>query len=82
MGERNLGMSGLAAYKAKLPADAQGQGQVLIHHTSAGSSSPFHAAVTYDVVQTEPPSDSGGISLGGEADLSFDPNGNPVTTAW
>jgi hypothetical protein len=74
--------AGLAAYKAKLPADAQGQGQVLIHHTSAGSSSLFQAAVTYDVVQTVPPSDSGGISLGGEEDLSFDPNGNPVTTAW
>jgi hypothetical protein len=74
--------TGLAAYKAKLPADAQGQGQIVIHHTSAGSSSPFQSAITYDVVQSAPPIDAGGIVLGGSEDLSFDPNGNPVTTAW
>ena len=74
--------TGLAAYKAKLPADAQGQGQIVIHHTSAGSSSAFHSAVTYDVVQSAPPIEAGGIVVGGEEDLSFDPNGNPVTTAW
>jgi hypothetical protein len=74
--------AGLAAYKAKLPADAQGQGHVAIHHTSMGSQSPFYAAATYDVVQTAPPSDDGGINFGGDEDLSFDPNGHPVTTAW
>lgn len=74
--------SALAAYKAKLPADAQGQGQVVIHHTSAGSSSPFQSAATYDVVQSLPPDDGGGLVFGGEEDLSFDPDANPVTTAW
>lgn len=66
--------SGLAAYKAKLPADAQGQGRVVINHTSAGSPSPFQAAATYDVVQTTPEGDGG--------NLSFDQNSNPVTTVW
>jgi hypothetical protein len=66
----------LAAYKAKLPSDAQGDGQVVIHHTSAWSTSPFQSATTYDVLQTV-------NSLLGEAsELSFDPNGNPVTTIW
>ena len=60
--------SGLAAYKAKLPADAQGQGQIVIHHTSAGSSSPFQSAVTYDVVQSAPPIEAGGLVLGGRGD--------------
>jgi hypothetical protein len=64
----------LAAYKAKLPADAQGQGRVVIHHTSAGSLQPFQTAATYDVVETTPEDDGG--------DLNFDQNGNPVTTAW
>lgn len=64
----------LAAYKAKLPADAQGQGRVVIHHTSAGSLMAFQSAATYDVVETTPEDDGG--------DLNFDQNGNPVTTAW
>ena len=62
----------LAAYMAKLPADAQGQGSVVIHHTSAGSSSPFQTAATYEVLTPGP--------FGG--DLNFDQNGNPVTTVW
>ncbi|HEY6462946.1 MAG TPA: hypothetical protein VIY73_22400 [Polyangiaceae bacterium] len=64
----------LAAYKAKPPADAQGQGAVVIHHTSSFSTSPFQSAATYDVIETTPEDDGG--------DLSFDPNGNPVTTTW
>ena len=65
----------LAAYKAKLPADAQGDGVVNLHHTSSSSSSPFAAAATYDV--ETPPS-----QLGRGSSLSFDADGNPVTTVW
>ncbi len=64
----------LAAYKAKLPPDAQGQGQVVIHHTNAGSSAPFQTVATYQVLQATPENDGG--------DLNFDQNGNPVTTLW
>ena len=64
----------LAAYKATLPADAQGDGQVIIHHTSAISSDAFHAAASYDVVQTSP--------LGFARILSFDEDGNPAPTNW
>ena len=71
---QNADPNALAAYKAKLPADAQGQGRVVIHHTSAGSLQPFQTAATYDVVETTPEDDGG--------DLNFDQNGNPVTTAW
>jgi hypothetical protein len=65
----------LAAYKSQLPADAQGDGVVTIHHTSSSSTSPFTAAATYDV---NPPSGP----LGFTATLSFDSDGNPVSTAW
>jgi hypothetical protein len=65
----------LAAYKAKLPADSQGDGVVNIHHTDAASTSPFAAAATYDVVMTVG-------SFGMPAALSFDADGNPVTTIW
>jgi hypothetical protein len=65
----------LAAYKAKLPADAQGDGGVVIHHTSSSSTTPFASAATYDVVM------SAGL-LGLPAELSFDADANPVTTAW
>ncbi len=64
----------LAAYKAKLPADAQGQGSVVIHHSSQSSMGPFQAAATYEVLQNNP--------LGEGADLDFDPDGNAVTTTW
>jgi hypothetical protein len=67
--------SGLAAFKAKLPSDAQGDGQVLIHHSSGTSMNPFQAAATYDVIP--PPT-----QFGFGATLSFDENGNPVSTAW
>ncbi|HEY2729516.1 MAG TPA: hypothetical protein VGK52_06210 [Polyangia bacterium] len=65
----------LAAYKAKLPADAQGEGGVVLHHTSSSSTTPFAAAATYDVVM------SAGL-LGLPAVLSFDANDNPVSMAW
>ena len=65
----------LAAYKAKLPADAQGDGGVVVHHTSSSSTTPFAAAATYDVVMTV------GV-LGMPAELSFDADGNPVPNAW
>ncbi|HEY4014910.1 MAG TPA: hypothetical protein VGM06_16320 [Polyangiaceae bacterium] len=65
----------LTAYKALLPADAQGQGQVVIHHTSAASPSPFASATTYDVV-----AEAG--SLGFASILSFDATGNPVQNNW
>ena len=64
----------LANYKTKLPATAQGDGQVVIHHTGASSSSPYQSAATYDVPYSSP--------LGMGTTLSFDINGNPVTTAW
>jgi hypothetical protein len=64
----------LAAYKAKLPADAQGDGFVNLHHTSASSTSPFAAAATYDV-ETPP-------STFGRSILSFDASGNAVSTSW
>ena len=66
----------LAAYKAKLPSDAQGEGQVVIHHSScpSPSSSAFQSAATYDVMQTS--------SVGMASMLSFDADGNPVTTLW
>jgi hypothetical protein len=71
----------LASYKAKLPADAQGQGRVVIHHTSAGSSSPFQTAATYDVLQTAPPlaNDGGAFQ---PAEFRFDQTGNRVMIAW
>jgi hypothetical protein len=65
----------LAAYKAKLPADAQGDGLVNLHHTSSSSTSPFAAAATYDV---DPPPGP----LGRASTLSFDADGNPVSTSW
>ncbi len=64
----------LAVYRAKLPADAQGPGSVVIHHSSMGTSGPFVAAAVYDTVEITP-DDSGG-------DIFFDPNGNPVTPTW
>jgi len=65
----------LAAYKAKLPADAQGDGSVVLHHTSSSSTTPFAAAATYDVVM------SVGL-LGLPAILSFDADGKPVSMTW
>jgi hypothetical protein len=65
----------LAAYRAKLPSNAQGDGVVNLHHTSSSSTSPFAAAATYDV---EPPAGE----LGRGSTLSFDADGNPVSTAW
>ena len=65
----------LAAYKAKLPADAQGDGLVILHHTSSSSTAPFAAAATYDV---EPPPGP----LGRGSTLSFDAEGTPVSASW
>ena len=65
----------LAAYKARLPADAQGDGGVVVHHSGSYSTTPFAAAATYDVVMTVG-------SLGMPAVLSFDTDGNPVSNAW
>lgn len=80
--------AGLAAYQALLPPDAQGDGQVVIHHSSSGSQGPFAAGVTYDVVSTVPADagqaagDSGVLIAIEPQSLSFDANGNPVSTAW
>jgi hypothetical protein len=71
----------LSAYKAKLPADAQGNGSVVIHHTNAGSTSAFQALATYQVVTQD-------LGDGGEGDLfmaeddNFDADGNPATLPW
>jgi hypothetical protein len=64
----------LAAYKAKLPADAQGDGKVIIHHSHAGSQPPFQSIAVYTVIQTTPQNDGGA--------LYFDANANPVTLTW
>jgi hypothetical protein len=64
----------LAAYKAKLPANAQGDGRVVIHHRVSGSSLPFTAVAVYDTVQMTPENDGG--------DLSFDPSGKLVMDTW
>ncbi|MGD0680148.1 MAG: hypothetical protein ABSC94_32600 [Polyangiaceae bacterium] len=63
----------LAAFKAKLPSDAQGDGQVVIHHTSAYTAGAFQAATTYDV---------GATGNDFASKLSFDPSGNPVPNEW
>jgi hypothetical protein len=67
--------AGLAAYKALLPANAQGDGQVAIHHTSMASSSPFASAATYDV-------NAAASVLGAGPLLSFDANAHPVSNDW
>jgi plastocyanin len=64
----------LAAFKAKLPADAQGDGSVVIHHHVAGSTGSFVAAVTYQTIQITPQNDGG--------DIYFDPNGQPMMDTW
>jgi hypothetical protein len=64
----------LAAYKAKLPLDAQGDGQVVVHHNHAGSQAAYQAAATYEVSQKNP--------LGFNGNFDFDPNGNPVANDW
>jgi hypothetical protein len=70
-----LAMPGaLAAYKAKLPADAQGDGSVVIHHHVAGTQGAFVAVATYQTVQITPEDDGGG--------LYFDPNGQPMMDTW
>ena len=64
----------LAAYKAKLPSDAQGQGRIVIHHSRAGSMSAFQSAATYEVTQAN--------SLGDGGALNFDASGKLVATIW
>jgi hypothetical protein len=64
----------LAAFKTKLPVDAQGDGRVVIHHRVGGSALPFTAVAVYDTVQLTPEDDGG--------DLYFDANGNVVTDTW
>ncbi len=64
----------LAAYKAKLPGDAQGEGGVVIHHHVGGTPGPFVAVATYQTIQMTPQNDGG--------DLYFDPNGQPIMDTW
>jgi hypothetical protein len=63
---------GLAAYKAKLPSDAQGTGHVAIHHSGGSESAGFVAIATYDLDALPPsaPQD--------EDPPSFDANGKLV----
>lgn len=65
----------LAAYQALLPAEAQGTGSVVIHHSSSFSMDAFRSAATYDVEE------SGG-SLGRGPTVSFDAQGMPVDSNW
>jgi len=64
----------LAAFKAKLPEEARGDGQVMIHHSSSGATPPLAAAATYDVEVT-------GV-LGRGSTQSFDADGNALDTIW
>jgi hypothetical protein len=64
----------LAAFKAKLPADARGDGSVVIHHRVGGSQLPFTAVAVYDTVRMTPENDGG--------DIYFDAQGNVVTDSW
>ncbi len=62
----------LTAFKAKLRSDAQGDGAIVIHHSSGISQSgSIEAVATYDVQQVN--------SFGDGASLSFDSGGSPVT---
>jgi hypothetical protein len=64
----------LAAYKALLPPEAQGDGQVVIHHTDGSlDTKPFTAVATYDVFE------DGGL-LGMGSNHHFDASGNEVTS--
>jgi hypothetical protein len=64
----------LAAYKALFPPEAQGDGQVIIHHTDAGlDTKPFTAVATYDVFE------SGGL-LGMGSNHHFDADGKEITS--
>jgi hypothetical protein len=61
--------AGLAAYKATLPADAQGNGSVQIRHTSGLlGTGPFQAVAVYEVAP----------AAGLASPLDFDPNGNQL----
>ena len=61
----------LAAFKAKLPANAQGDGQVVIHHSSGLMSATSVAVASYDVVGTAGP-------LGSPPTLSFTADAQPL----
>ncbi len=65
----------LAAYQAQLPAEAQGTGRVVIHHTNAFSMAALRTAATYDVEEA-------GGSLGAGPTVSFDAQGMPVASDW
>jgi hypothetical protein len=67
--------AGLAAYKALLPAEAQGDGQVIIRHTNGSSTSAaFTAVAVYDVFESNP------LGRGGNHD--FDADGKEITVAF
>jgi len=55
----------LAAYKAKLPSNARGDGEVVIHHTSIFPRTEFQTAVSWDTLQ-------------GPSPASFDRDGKPL----
>ncbi|MDB4883941.1 MAG: hypothetical protein JWL95_2707, partial [Gemmatimonadetes bacterium] len=63
--------TGLATYKAKLPADAQGAGAVVIHHSAVAFTltAPFDSATTWD-------------TSGATGTRSYDANGVQVTKQW
>jgi hypothetical protein len=60
-----------ARRQSKLPADAQGQGALTIHHSAMSfvPNAPFNSAVTWDV-------------LVNSAIQSYDVNGMPVASSW
>jgi hypothetical protein len=63
--------AGLAAFKAKLPADSQGTGGLVIHHSAVSlmPNTPFESAATWEVTVN-------GVTR------NYDANGAAVTTLW
>jgi hypothetical protein len=70
--DRLLDPAALADYRAKLPAQARGEGSVVIHHSRATSDSgTFRAAAAWDVI------------VGNSYTSSFDADGAPLDlNAW
>jgi hypothetical protein len=54
---------------------------VVIHHTTAGMTSPFVALATY-AVETQDIGDGGAGDLFMGSEDDFDVDGNPVTLPW
>lgn len=63
----------LVSWLVTVPANAQGEGAVVIHHSTGLIAGAFAAVATYDVLSTPG-------TLGFPATLSFAADGAPVMT--